>query len=175
MKMKTKKVYILLQEYKCFFGNICKWVKGGQYNHASIGVCDSMNEFYSFRSKWGLCVEHPFKFNKDHKKEIKCVIYEIEVSEGQFHSIREQIQQFMEQRNQYHYSYLSVVLGFLGIPHHFKRGYYCSKFVAEILEGTGIIDFDKHSSLYMPCDFERASTAHFEGLAKEFNLSQNFC
>lgn len=167
--MDKKKVYILLQEYQCFFGKICKRIKGGRYNHASIGIKDPMSEFYSFRSKWGLCIEHPFRFTKEHKKNIQCVIYEIEVTDEEYARIEDQIEQFWDRKENYRYSYLSVVLGFVGIKHRFKKGYYCSRFVAEILEASGIANFKKDPSLCMPYDFTgECRNTLFEGVARDF-------
>lgn len=166
--MEEYSVYILLQDYKNIFGKICKWITKGKYNHASIGIKETM-EFYSFRSKWGLCMEHPFHFNKEHKRHVECAIYEIRVSATAYQRIQEAIETFMANQQNYHYSYLSVVLGFLGIRHHFHRGYYCSRFVAEILRTSGAINLHKHHSIYMPSDFpKQISRIHFEGIAKEY-------
>lgn len=174
--MKEYKVYILLQEYKGFFGYLCKWIKGGRYNHASVGLSASMDEFYSFRSKWGLCIEHPFNFSKSYKRDVQCVIYELRVSELGYSRIHQEINSFIDNREDYYYSYLSVVLGFLGIKHSFCNGYYCSRFVAEILHNSGVKDLQKHTSLYMPSDFsQEISDVHFEGVAKEYRTGSAGC
>lgn len=172
--MKEVKIYILLQELKSSFGSIYKFLKGGSYNHASIGLGESFNEFYSFRTKWGLCIEHPFNFDKEYKKEVLCVLYEISVSQEQYEALVQEIHSFIKDRENYHYSYLSLFLGFLGIKHEFTRGYYCSRFVANLLDHSGAMKLHKHSSLYLPSDFLKdPSKLHFEGLAKEFSPSES--
>lgn len=165
------KVYILLQEYKGWFGRIYSWLKGGTYNHASIGIDDTFSEFYSFRTKWGLCVEHPFDFAKRHKEDVPCAIYEIEISEDQYEKLTAGINGFLDEKDDYHYSYLSLVLGFIGVKHNIQKGLYCSRFVANLLKQSEILSLDKHPSLYMPSDLLKVvSTVRFEGPAREFNL-----
>lgn len=166
---KKKKIYILLQQFDGLFGDLYSFIENSKYNHASIGLSDSMNEFFSFRTKWGFCIEHPFHFNKDHKKEIPCVIYEIEVNESIYLSVENEIQEFKKEKDMFHYSYLSLTLGFIGIKHKMHRGYFCSKFVAEILFRTGRIKLIKDTSVYLPSDFEKENfQLKFEGLAKDF-------
>jgi len=169
--MGNRRIYILLQEYTCFFGHFYKSVKGGTYNHASIGIDDELQEFYSFRTKWGFCIEHPFYFNKEHKKYIPCAIYQVEVTEIEYRNTQEEIHSFISEREQYHYSYLSVVLGFLGIKHQFDKGYYCSKFVAELLERSGAMVLQKDTSVYFPSDFlQEKASIYFEGNANEYSM-----
>ncbi|AMC94553.1 hypothetical protein AOC36_11390 [Erysipelothrix larvae] len=173
--METKKIYVLLQGYQCLFGDVYKRLKGTQYNHASLGIVDSMDEFYSFRSKWGLCIEHPFRFNKPYKKDVQCMIYEIEVTSQQYSEIQETIQSYLNQREHFHFSYTSLLLGFLGIRHNFKQGYTCSKFVAEVLEKSGVMSIGKHTSLCLPTDFENTLTlTHYEGLARNYKSSLDY-
>lgn len=170
--MQNKKIYILLQEYKGTMGELYKWTHGGSYNHSSIGISEAMEEFYSFRSKWGLCVEHPFQFNKQHKKDVPCLIYELEVHPSIFEEVKNIIQTFYSEKDRYHYSYISVILSFLGIRHTFKRGYFCSRFVAEILDKAKALKLSKDTSLYLPSDFHLLSLKKiFEGKASEFNYN----
>lgn len=168
--MGKRKIYILLQEFDSTIGSIFKLLKKSNYNHASIGISDSFDEFYSFRTKWGLCIEHPFDFTKSHKREIKCIIYEIEVDEKTYENVKKHIDSFLNRKHNYYYSYFSFILGFIGLKHKLKEGYYCSRFVAEILDGSNVITFYKDASLYMPSDFMKHNLKkHFEGKAKDFN------
>lgn len=170
--MQNKKIYILLQEYKGTMGEFYKWTHGGSYNHSSIGISESMDEFYSFRSKWGLCVEHPFEFSKQHKKEVLCLIYELEVHPTIFDEVKNNIQAFFNEKDHYYYSYISVFMSFLGIRHSFKRGYFCSRFVAEILDKAKALNLTKDTSLYLPSDFHLLPLKKiFEGKASDFNCN----
>ncbi len=150
-------------------------MKGGKYNHASVGISEKMNEFYSFRSKWGFCEEHPFYFDKEYKRTILCSIYEINVSSEVYYKLKEEIKEFKSKKNDLHYSHISFFLGFFGIKHNLSKGYYCSNFVAEILCKSGALNLAKDSSVYLPNDFLKEEVnLQFEGLAQELCLQNWF-
>lgn len=168
---KNHKVYILLQHFEGVFSDLYQIMENDPYNHASIGISETMHEFYSFRAKWGFCAEHPFLFDKDHKRSVPCIIYVVNVSSEAFHTIEQDINRFQKRRQYYRYSYLSLMLGFLGIKHNFLKGYFGSKFVAELLLKSGCLELAKSTSCYLPSDFRKEDIAMcFEGLASEFRL-----
>lgn len=74
----------------------------------------------------------------------------MQVPESTYALIEEEINQFLEKKEQYTYSSLGVVLCLLHIPHKFKDQYFCSQFVAEILARAGAIELKKKESLYLP-------------------------
>lgn len=167
------KVYILLQKHKGFIGNLYCLLKGDIYNHASIGICERMSEFYSFRSKWGFCAEHPFNFYKEYKKTLLCTIYEIDVSSDVYQKIVNEIQRFEFKKRDLHYSYLSLLLSLVSIKHNFQNRYYCSEFVAEILSTSGALILAKDSSIYFPKDFQKEEVRlFFEGFAQDLDLTK---
>ncbi len=167
------KIYILLQKHKGLIGGLYCPFKGDIYNHASIGICENMSEFYSFRSKWGFCEEHPFYFNKEYKRTLLCTIYEINVSSDVYLKIENEIRRFKLKKNDLHYSYLSLFLSVLGIKHHFLNRYYCSEFVAEILSTSGALNLAKDSSIYFPKDFHKEEVKLFyEGSAQDLDLTK---
>ncbi|MCL2137209.1 MAG: hypothetical protein FWH40_06795 [Coriobacteriia bacterium] len=51
------------------------------------------------------------------------------------------------------FSYLGLVLCYLGIRIRLKDRYFCSQFVSEIIEKAEAVPLAKHSSLYLPDDF----------------------
>lgn len=48
------------------------------------------------------------------------------------------------------YSLFGTLLCFLHIPHKFHDKYFCSQFVAELLEKAGAVELRKEVSLYLP-------------------------
>lgn len=151
------KMFILLQQHKGTFPKVYKYIKGSIYNHASISLDPNIETFYSFRTKWGFVVEHPFDFKKKHKESIRCSIYEIELNEENYHRVQNSLIEFQNKKENLKYSYLSLILGFLKIKHFFEKGYYCSRFVAEVMKSSDSIEFKKDTSLYLPSDFKKES------------------
>jgi hypothetical protein len=64
--------------------------------------------------------------------------------------IQEEIDRFLVNRDNYRYSRLGVVLCLMHIPYKFKNRYFCSQFVAEILEHAGAVRLKKKNTLYLP-------------------------
>lgn len=151
MEEKMNKVYIMLQKHRGFFPRLYGILTNSKYSHASISVDPTINKFYSFRMKWGFCAEHPFNFKKKHKEEIPLIIYSMDLDDVSYSAVNDSLISFINAKEEYYYSYLSLLLGSIGIKHQFDRGYFCSRFVASVLEGTGSLK--KKSSVYRPVDF----------------------
>lgn len=84
--------------------------------------------------------------------------------------MQEWIERLKRNSQDYYYSYLSLVLGFMGIRHTLSHGYFCSRFVAEMLQQTKALQLSKDGSIYMPHDFEKESLQLcFEGRAKDIH------
>lgn len=163
------KVFIMLQEHKGAIPALYKFLEGSRYNHASISTDPYLEKFFSFRTKWGFCVEHPFNFKKKHKEDIQVSIFEVALNEDNYFKIQESLLEFQSKKGELKFSYLGLVFGFLRIKHKFEQEYYCSRFVAETMTATTDIKLRKESSIYLPSDFKKESfKLFFEGKAKDF-------
>lgn len=163
------KAYILLQKHKGFFPKYYEKLSGSNFSHASISIDPTIAEFFSFRMKWGFCSEHPFDFEKKHKEDIICALYSVTLSESEFEKLKVNLEAFNQQREVYHYSFLSLILGFFKIRHRLPRGYYCSRFVAEVVTKSMDRKLKRHASVYLPGDFMFENfKLKFLGKAKDY-------
>ncbi|MNJ58969.1 hypothetical protein D3C77_546280 [compost metagenome] len=80
------------------------------------------------------------------------------------------LQIFIRSRNKYLYNILGVVGIALKEPVEFSNSYFCSQFVAEILERSGIKLWDKLPALVTPDDFRKCSRLKliYEGKLSEY-------
>lgn len=147
-KQPMKTVTILLTRYSDLFGRFIAGISRYGYSHASISIDEKEEIFYSFNMK-GFVIEKPKQKNPK-TRGAGSVCIRIQVPESTYALIEEEINQFLEKREQYTYSSLGVVLCLLHIPHKFKDQYFCSQFVAEILARAGAIELKKKESLYLP-------------------------
>jgi hypothetical protein len=143
-----KNVTILLTKFTDVFGKFVSWYSHGGYTHASISIDEDEEIFYSFNYK-GFVVEKPNK-KTPKKRKPENVIIRMQVPDEVYRMIKEEIDSFLENRANYGYSRLGVVLCFLHIPYKFKNRYFCSQFVAEILEHAGAVRLKKKNTLYLP-------------------------
>lgn len=150
--MTSKKVLVLLTRFPDNGSKVIEAMTGFFYTHASIGLNEDMNTFYSFVCK-GFIVEKITRYIKPDRAPFPCQLYEMEVSEKVYEKVKKMLHSFAELKNSLHYSKLGVVLGLLHIPYKRKDYYFCSQFVAEVLEHGKAAKLRKNSTLYMPGDF----------------------
>lgn len=143
-----KTVTILLTRYSDLFGRFISGISRYAYSHASISIDEKEEIFYSFNKK-GFVIEKPKK-RKSKIRSSGSLCIRMQVPESKYVLIEEEINQFLEKKEQYTYSSFGVILCLLHIPHKFKNQYFCSQFVAGILARAGAIELKKKESLYLP-------------------------
>lgn len=139
-------ITVLLTRYYSMFSDFIYYVTGRGYTHASIAIDDKNEYYYSFNFK-GFRKEYPKKHNK---KGDKSVGYQLEISKEGYEKVVKRIHKMEQSRGKLHYSRIGVFLCLFHIPYKFKNHYFCSQFVAELLQITGDIDLQKSTSLYLP-------------------------
>ena len=160
--MKYEKIYILLTNTGTFFTRAIGIYTRAPYNHASISFDKGLREMYSFGR---LKPRNPFlggfvRERLDYglyalRKDTSCAVYELTVTTDQLLSLRHAIAGFESHKEQYSYS----ILGLLGILLHRpitrRYAYFCSQFVATVLDKGGVQLFDKDPGLVTPEDFQK--------------------
>lgn len=160
----SRKLYILLTRFPGKTAIAIHAMTGCYYTHASIGLEEDMNTFYSVVGK-GLIVEKITRYVRPDREPFPCQLYELEVSEKVYASVKRLLEESVENKSLYQYSKLGVVLCLLRIPFRRKYHYFCSQYVAEILKDSQAAKLVKDSTLYYPGDFRRMPGVrlHFQG------------
>lgn len=139
-------ITVLLTRYYSTFSDVIYWISGRGYTHASLSLDDEGEVYYSFNFK-GFRKEHP---GRSRKKCRKSVCFRLEISGESFDRIKQRLEEMEQNTETLHYSWLSLFLCLLHIPCKIENHYFCSQFVAEMLELTGSICLNKKASLYLP-------------------------
>ena len=150
--MTYKNVYILMTQYPGFDAKILRWYSRFPYTHTSIGFEEDMDTFYTFVSK-GFFVESITRYEKPDRPSFPCALFEVKVSENVYNKIKEEVLHYKENKSDFKYSTLGLILCFLKIPYKRKNRYFCSQFVAEVLHRCEVVKLKKKSSLYFQKDF----------------------
>ena len=151
----TRTIYILLTQFPGWNSRAIRLWTRFPYTHASLGLEEDLNTFYSFVCK-GFIVESVTRYNKPGRKPFPCVLYALEVPEATYLAATEIIDTFLNNRSQLRYSSFGVVMGLvLRIPFRRKNHYFCSQFVAEGLSRCQALRLKKETTLYLPKDFFR--------------------
>lgn len=157
---KNRKIYILLTRFHGFASKAIRCFTGYRYSHTSIGLEEDMNTFYSFVYK-GFIVEKITRYVKPDRKPFDCQIYEVSVTEKVYRKIKELIQSFIENKSNFKYTTFGTILCMLRVPYKRKQHYFCSYFVASILEKSEAIKLRKKSCLHLPSDFKKYENVKF--------------
>ena len=177
--MSNRKIYILLSQYERIDAKFLSWSTRFPYSHASLGFEEDMNTFYTFVTK-GFLVEKITMYNKPGRESFQCALYELEVTEEVYNKVKEKIFDFKENKENYKYSTLGLIMCYLKIPYYRKDRYFCSHFVADVLQSTGAVKLKKKSTLYFARDISRIEGVkqvykgtHADFVEKYVNKSEN--
>ena len=90
-------------------------------------------------------------------RRIPCCLYELKVSDPVYRRLRRQLSGMYCQRERYHYNLLGALSCCFNHPLRRKNHYFCSQFVATLLEECGAVELWKNPDLVRPADFCRLS------------------
>lgn len=147
-----RKINILLTQFPGMDARALRRCTGFPYCHASVGLEEDMNTFYSFVVK-GFIVEDIQRYCK--RAAFPCALYQLEVTEEVYEQVRNMLQNFVQRKPTLRYSYLGLFLSLLHIPSRWKHRYFCSQFVAEVLQRCRATRLRKSSTTYLPKDLHR--------------------
>ena len=169
MKMK---LLIMLTAFRDFGARIIRLMTRCRYTHASIALGEDPGTFYSFSLK-GFRIEHPKGLLRKRKEPFPCRVYSIDVPEGIYLMAKHLIGKYATAKEKYRYSVIGVILAMLHIPLAIGKHFFCSHFVAYILERSGAMHLGKKSCLYMPGDLERLNglSLSYTGTIQDYALS----
>jgi len=145
-----KKVTILLTKYSDWISTFVYHIAGRGYTHASLGLEDEPGVYYSFNYR-GFCTETLEKHRRRGvEQSLSC---ELSVSEEAYEKLRQQVAAFQAHRAEFRYTRLGVACCILHLPLRWKGHYFCSQFVADLLQKADAVPLKKRAELYLPNQF----------------------
>ncbi|WP_175640307.1 hypothetical protein [Metabacillus schmidteae] len=182
--MEEKEIYVVLTDTGTLFTRLIKLYTKKSFNHASISFDKSLTEVYSFGRK---TPSNPFigGFVKENMKshffrQAKCRVYSCTVSTAQYESMIDYIQKIDKEKSLYRYNLLGLFAILLNKQINRKHAFFCSQFVATVLQECDCVNFSKPPSLITPHDLIKGDDFNlvYEGNLRDWNrgtgsLSQN--
>lgn len=172
-----RSVYILLTNTGTLFTKTIQTYTKAPYNHASISFNRELSELYSFGRKNpnnplnGGFVKEDIKTGTFSKyPDTTCVIYELRVTEREVEKMKRVLRVFIHRNKKFFYNILGVIGVALKEPVEFSNSYFCSQFVAEILQRSGIKLWKKLPALVTPDDFRQCDRLQliYEGKLSDY-------
>lgn len=152
----TRTIYLLFLSTGTLLSKAIDLYTKTQLNHVSIAFDEGLNEVYSFGRKQPYnpfiggfvkeAVTEPF-FNQS-----MCAVYKIEISIEQYSALRQHLQMIESMQHLYRYNFIGL-FGFI-LNKEIKRthAYFCSQFVATMLQAIDVYPKDKQAGLTRPDD-----------------------
>jgi hypothetical protein len=171
----SRKVYVLLTDTGTVLGKIIKLYTRKPHNHASIVIDDQFNKVYSFGRRnprnpfFAGFVEENIRGGLFRKAD--CAIYCITITEKQFQIMNSKLRDMEENKENYRYNLIGLIAVALNLEMTRKNAFFCSHFVAAILEESGVdIQNQKPLSLVTPHDIKESASLElvFEGKLSAF-------
>lgn len=161
-----KRIYVLLTDTSTVFSRVIKLYTKKKYTHASISFNKELTQVYSFGRKKPT---NPFNggFVQEHLdcklySNADCVLYSCEITEEEYAKMLKQVLRMTSQKEQYRYSLLGVIGVALNKEIKRENAFFCSQFVATILEEGGVSVSDKPLGLVTPDDIAQSSKFKLE-------------
>ncbi|WP_026582437.1 hypothetical protein [Bacillus sp. J33] len=155
--MSNPKIYILLTDTGTIFTRLIKLYTKKPYNHASISFDPQLREVYSFGRK---TAANPFiggfvkeNIRTNFFKNARCACLSYPVTNEQLQYLKDFIEKMESEKDLYSYNLLGLFAIIFNKPFTRDNAYFCSQFVAAVLQESGIVHFTKPLSLVTPHEF----------------------
>ncbi len=155
-----KTVYILLTKSSTLTSRIIGHFTNDPYTHSSLAFDPSLSTMYSFARRYsrfplpaGLVEE---KLNLGffrRQNDIPCSLLTLDVTDDVYEVMQAKIEQMLCRKRHYQYSVIGLLACKLHIPFERHGKYFCSQFIAKLLEECHVVSLPKNSALMRPADF----------------------
>ncbi len=149
-------IYVVFTHPPTLVSKLVSFYTKSQYTHVSVSTNINLLVMYSFGRKFtfspfpgGFVEEKPDKGIFSFNKNIKCCITSLKVSNEQKNAINKRINYYIKNKN-YSYNFLSIIGIVINKPLKCANSFFCSQFVAELLNDVGIKLTDKPNELITP-------------------------
>lgn len=162
-------VYIVLVHSGTAVSNAIKFVSKSEFSHASISFDSSLDHMYSFARKdpsnpllGGFRYESIGKGFYD-KKEIPYALYVVPCTANQIKKMKKRLNYFIQNESKFQFDFAGLVKNYLGIVDNPEYRWFCSRFVADILNAGAPKNkpYVAEPSLQDPDDFKNADYATY--------------
>lgn len=176
-----KKVYIITTYTGTTLSYLIKNISKTPYAHVSIALNEDLRPMYSFGRLnpktpifAGFVEENINQGLYAIRKNTRCRVYSLYVTNEQYNDLYKNIQHVSENREKYDYDVKALIYISRKKHRETEYKYVCSHFVASMLEKSDINVFDKEPCAVMPRDFfdHEQLELEYEGLLSEYTARE---
>ncbi len=156
----TESVYIVITQTGTILSRLLKRITHADYNHVSVSADPTLNVLYSFGRKnaynpfWGGFVKESPKFGTFKRfSETEALVLALPVTKETKEKIESRLTEMYQNRRDYRYDTLGLLLAGLKVLYVRENTYYCSSFVRDFLKEFGLADDSVFSKFPKPIEF----------------------
>ncbi|MFA9559969.1 hypothetical protein ACERII_21895 [Evansella sp. AB-rgal1] len=164
--MSEHKIYILLTRTGTVLSRMIQLYTRKNYNHASICFDSSFLEVYSFGRK---VPRNPFigGFVKEDIRasffsQARCAVYSYTVTDDELQRMITYIRKIEDEKDRYRYNLLGLFAITVNKQIDRKYAFFCSQFIATVLQECEVMKFNKPLSHVTPYDLVEGTNVQLE-------------
>ncbi|MFD1064597.1 hypothetical protein [Oceanobacillus locisalsi] len=154
--MKSRTVYLLFTDTGSYLSRLIHLYTREPLNHVSIALDRELTEVYSFGRKQP---NNPFiggfvkeDISSPFLNQARCEIYELEVSRKEYECIQSFIKHIEIDKEKYRYNFIGLIGIMMKIKITRETAFFCSQFVATILQNVTSLPLTKDPYFTTPED-----------------------
>ena len=175
-----KKIYLLFVCTPSIVSRAIKRYTNDSYTHVAISVDPDMKEFYSFARRYsysplpaGFVMESLDNNFYRRNPKSQCKILSIDVTEEQYAAVKRKLKFMYENRYEYKYNLVGLLLYSQNINFQRKNHRFCSEFVSEVLKENNILSSPKNPQQMRPIELMNIENSIdvYEGTVMNYSSS----
>lgn len=172
--MEEKVIYLLFTNTGTLLARVIRLFTGQSLTHVSISFDQQLIDVYSFGRK---NVRNPFigGFVKEDVRcgflrKSECEIYQLAVEDLEYHRILERICEMEAKKDAYKYNFIGLFGVLLQIEWKRRNAFFCSQFIASLLNEVKQIQFSKSICFVKPEDIRMLEGLHlmYKGVLESY-------
>ncbi|WP_042144031.1 hypothetical protein [Paucisalibacillus sp. EB02] len=159
--MRERTIYFIFTDTGTYLSRMINLYTNKPLNHVSIGFDHELKEVYSFGR---INPKNPFSggfvredIRGDFLRNSKSAVYALNITEQEYVSIRHHINKFESRASDFKYNFIGLIAIPLKVEVQRKNAYFCSQFVATVMEDTESFKLSKKSNFVTPADIRENS------------------
>lgn len=152
-------LYVLFSRSDTWFSEVIYRLSPGEFTHAALALDRDLRFLYSFGRFYpnfplpaGFVTENVHTGIYGRCGASVCRVYRVPVSEEGYRRTVKILNYMQSNAGYYHYNLFGVALCAVKISHKRKARFFCSQFVAELLQRAGAVTLQKPAHMMRPAD-----------------------
>ncbi|WP_047983863.1 hypothetical protein [Ornithinibacillus californiensis] len=154
--MRERTIYFIFTDTGTYLSRMINLYTNQPLNHVSIGFDHELKEVYSFGR---IHPKNPFSggfvredIRGEFLKQSRSAVYALNISEQEYQRIRQHIKEFEDRASDYKYNFIGLLGIALKVEIHRKNAFFCSQFVATVMEDADSFKLSKPTNFVTPAD-----------------------